>query len=79
MTAFNPTTTDPALESVTLLDVRQLAQLLGINIRSCWRLSALAEGGHGDFPKPLRITPKTVRWRLTDVRGYIEALAGGNA
>jgi len=65
-----------ALEGVQLLDVRQLAAALGIHERSCWRLTAQAEAGLGSFPKPLRIGPKTVRWRLSDVQAYLVALAG---
>lgn len=47
-----------------LLNVRQVATSLAIHTRSAWRLASLAEAGHGDLPKPLRIGPKTVRWRL---------------
>jgi len=59
-----------------LLDVRQLAETLNMHPRSIWRLTAMAEAGQGNFPKPLRIGPKTVRWRLADVRAYLAALAG---
>ena len=59
-----------------LLTVKDLAQILNVNERTCWRLARLAEDGHGDFPKPLRIGPQTVRWRLSDVDAYIAALAG---
>ena len=41
------------------------------------RLAAVAEAGQGDFPRPLRIGSKTVRWRLSDVEAYLAALAGG--
>lgn len=63
-----------------LLDVREVAELLGIAVRTAWRLLALAESGQGDFPKPVRLTPKIVRWRLTDVEQYLEdlALPGGS-
>ena len=50
--------------------------MLHIHERTCWRLAALAEDGHGNFPKPLRIAPKTVRWRPSDVEAYLAALAG---
>ena len=60
-----------------LLAVKQLAAMLGIHERTCWRLAAMAEAGQGDFPRPLRIGPKTVRWRLADVEAYLAALAGG--
>jgi predicted DNA-binding transcriptional regulator AlpA len=59
-----------------LLTVKDLADLLGIHERSVWRLAAMAEEGQGDFPRPLRIGPKTVRWRPSDVEAYLVALAG---
>jgi predicted DNA-binding transcriptional regulator AlpA len=58
-----------------LLTVKDLAALLGIHERTCWRLAAMAEAGQGDFPKPLHIGPKTIRWRLVDVEEYLGALA----
>lgn len=61
---------------VQLLDVKQLAAALGMHPRSVWRLAAQAEGGLCNFPKPLRIGPKTIRWRLSDVQAYLAALAG---
>ena len=61
---------------VQLLDVKQLAAALGMHPRSIWRLAAQSEAGHGNFPKPLRIGPKTIRWRLSDVQTYLAALAG---
>jgi len=61
---------------VRLLDVRQMATALGIHTRTVWRLAAMAEAGQDNFPKPLRIAPKTVRWRLSDVQEYLAVLAG---
>jgi predicted DNA-binding transcriptional regulator AlpA len=63
--------------SIRLLTVKELAAMLGIHERTCWRLAAMAETGHGDFPRPLRIGPKTIRWRLADVEAFLAALAGG--
>ena len=64
-------------DGMKLLTVKDLADLLGIHERTCWRLAAMAEAGHGDFPRPLRIGPKTVRWRVADVDSYLAALAVG--
>ena len=50
-----------------LLTVKELAAMLGVHERSVWRMSAQAEAVGGNFPRPLRIGPKTVRWRLEDV------------
>jgi len=64
-------------DQLKLLTVRELAAALGVHERTCWRLAALSEAGQGDFPRPLRIGPKTIRWRLADVEAYLAALAGG--
>ena len=58
-----------------LLTVSDIASLLQVNERTCWRLAQQAEAGIGIFPKPLRIAPKTVRWRTSDVEAYIAGLA----
>ena len=58
-----------------LLTVRDVAGLLKIHTGTVWRLSSLAEAGYGEFPKPLRLGAKTVRWRLSNVEAYLSALA----
>ena len=63
-------------ERTKLLTVRDLAALLGVNERTCWRLTAMAEAGRGPFPRPVRIGPRVVRWRLADVEAYLATLAG---
>jgi len=63
------------VELSPLLTVREVAGLLGIHVRTVWRLAALAEMGEGRFPRPVRIAKKTVRWRREDVAGYLKALA----
>jgi len=58
-----------------LLTVRDVAAMLQVHTGTVWRLSALAEAGRGKFPKALRLGPKTVRWRLSDIQAYLSALA----
>jgi predicted DNA-binding transcriptional regulator AlpA len=58
-----------------LLTVKDLAGMLGISKRTCWRLAAMASAGQGDFPKPARISARTVRWRPADVEAYLARLA----
>ena len=70
------TQTLAASADVQLLDVREVAGLLRMHPRSVWRLAAQAETGLCNFPKPLRIGPKTIRWRLSDIQAYLAALAG---
>ena len=60
-----------------LLTVKELAAMLGVHERTVWRLAGEAEAGQGNFPKPLRVGPRIVRWRQSDVESYIVALAGG--
>lgn len=67
---------DSRLASLTLLDVRAVAELLRISPRQVWRLVALAESGQGSFPRPLRLRTRTLRWRLEDLERYLAALAG---
>ena len=57
--------------------MRELANILQIGERTCWRLATQAEAGEGNFPKPLRIGLRMARWRLSDVEAYITSLAGG--
>jgi predicted DNA-binding transcriptional regulator AlpA len=66
------------IQRLRLLTVKELASALGVHQRTCWRLAAQAEAGQGRFPPPLRLGPKTVRWRLVDVEAYLAHMAGGS-
>ncbi|MBL8761532.1 MAG: helix-turn-helix domain-containing protein [Phycisphaerae bacterium] len=62
---------DP-MADVTLLSVRQVADLLGVHARSVWRLSQT-----GDLPAPIRLSERVVRWRLSDLRDHLDRKAAG--
>jgi predicted DNA-binding transcriptional regulator AlpA len=63
--------------ALQLVTVKELSALLKIHPGSVWRQAALAEAGHGNFPRPLHLGPKTVRWKLGDVQAYLDGLSGG--
>jgi predicted DNA-binding transcriptional regulator AlpA len=50
-----------------LLSAEKLAQILGISIRTLWRLRAA-----GKLPVPIRLGG-SVRWRLADIEAWIAA------
>ena len=58
-----------------LLTVREVAGILGIHVRTVWRLAAMTEMGEGGFPRPVRIAKKTIRWRRADLEQYLDTLA----
>jgi len=60
------------------LTVQDVAGLLRIHRGSVWRLVSLSDAGHGDFPRAVRLGPKTIRWRACDIAGYLEKLAGAD-
>ena len=64
------------LTTCRLLTVSQVSHLLSIHERTVWRFSAASEAGLSQFPKPIRLAAKTVRWRLSDVQAYLDRLAG---
>ena len=73
---------DPAhAASIDLLTCADLSARLKIHRGSIWRMASLSEAGLpcNGFPRPLRLGPKTVRWRAVDVAAYLDALAGGGA
>lgn len=60
------------MAEVTLLTVRQVAELLGVHARSIWRLSQA-----GDIPAPIRLGERVVRWRLSDLREHLDRKVAG--
>ena len=68
---------DSRLAGTTLLNVRAVSKLLGVSPRQIWRLVPMAEAGQGDFPRPLRLGTRTVRWPVAAMESYVAAPAEG--
>lgn len=60
------------LDGVTLLTARQVADLLGVHVRSVWRMSQA-----GQIPRPIRLAERVVRWRLADLQAHLDGIASG--
>lgn len=57
---------DPAIRPLTL-DIKQVAQLLGLSKRTVYRLLDA-----GQIPKPMKLGNAT-RWRRKDIELFVEA------
>ncbi|TVQ30013.1 MAG: helix-turn-helix domain-containing protein [Phycisphaeraceae bacterium] len=55
---------------MALLTAREVADLLGVHVRSVWRMSQT-----GDIPAPIRLSERVVRWRLADLDLHLQRLA----
>ena len=68
---MNPTENHPddRYSAVKLFDAAEVANLLGIHVRTVWRLTAT-----GELPPPVRLgkAGRIVRWRLTDLVAFLE-------
>lgn len=55
-----------------LLRVREVAQRLGVGIRTVWRLSQI-----GQLPAPVRFGPsgRIVRWKASDIARYVSKMS----
>jgi prophage regulatory protein len=58
-------TADPQTEM--LLTVEDLADLLSLSRRTVWRWL-----NDGRLPVPLRLSPRVVRWRASDVQQFLD-------
>jgi excisionase family DNA binding protein len=52
-----------------LLTVREVARRLALSERTVWRWAA-----DGLLPAPLRLRPRSTRWRAADIQRYLEEL-----
>jgi len=57
---------------VAVVNVREVAELLGVCVRTVWRMSQ-----KGQIPAPIRLGERIVRWRLADLREHLERQAAG--
>lgn len=57
--------------SSELLNVKDLAKLLSMSVRTVWRLRSA-----GCLPKPIRIG-RSVRWDRADIERWVDELKGG--
>jgi predicted DNA-binding transcriptional regulator AlpA len=53
-----------------LLDVRDVANLLGVHPRTIWQMASA-----GSIPQPIHLSPRVVRWRLSDIEDHVQKLA----
>lgn len=59
-------TATPPAPSALLLDVNQVADLLGCSPRQVWRMADA-----GDFPRPIRLGVKLKRWPRSAVETWL--------
>lgn len=63
----NPPLESPGVDSAWLITAEKLAELLGVSIRTLWRLRR-----SGKLPAPVRIGG-CVRWRIETVQAWLDA------
>ena len=56
----------PALERI--LRLPQVAELVGLRRSMIYRLMQ-----EGEFPRPVRLAPRAVGWRMSDLQAWIAA------
>ncbi|HMN39654.1 MAG TPA: helix-turn-helix domain-containing protein [Phycisphaerales bacterium] len=60
------------MADVAVVSVREVAELLGVNPRTVWRMAQT-----GNIPAPIRLSERVVRWRLSDLREHLDRKAAG--
>jgi predicted DNA-binding transcriptional regulator AlpA len=61
-----------ALQDSALIDIKMVGALLGLKSPNSVRARI---GGVGGLPQPIHLSRRCARWRVSDVRAYIEAQA----
>ncbi len=62
----------PSAPDSPLMTVLDVAALLGISDRTVWLWTH-----SGRLPKPVKLTPRVVRWRRSDLQHFLDKLAAG--
>ena len=60
------------MADVAVVSVREVAELLGVNPRTVWRMAQT-----GEIPAPIRLGERIVRWQLSDLREHLDRKAAG--
>jgi len=50
-----------------LLQVKAVSPIAGLGVSTIWAMVR-----KGKFPAPIKITPHTTRWRLSDINAWLE-------
>lgn len=58
------------LQLETLLNVKDVADILSVGVRTVWRWTALDK-----IPRPIRLGRHTVRWTASALQDFIDARA----
>jgi predicted DNA-binding transcriptional regulator AlpA len=53
------------------MTAREVACLLSVSARTVWRWTAL-----GILPEPVRPSRRATRWRVSDIRHFLDNLSG---
>jgi predicted DNA-binding transcriptional regulator AlpA len=58
---------DEQFKRAKLLNVKKVAELLGMSERTVWRMS-----GDGTLPVPIKLGNRLRFWRLTDLEDFVQ-------
>ncbi len=70
----SPKQVDKTIRIHPLMTATEVAQVLGVGERTIWRMASRSRSGVGQFPKPIRVGGKVIRWRWEDLEKYIQNL-----
>ena len=63
-----------SLPASGLVDDKTVAGVLGCSRNTVWRKAKA-----GDIPSPVKVGPKTTRWQVGAIRGYLASLTAQQA